>query len=400
MDQHEAGSIPPTGSAAPLAQDHTIVYRDPAGSGRGLDGPGIARLPGGPLVVVLPVKQRPNWACKVLSSSDDGQSWNQVATLPYYSAIPWVFDNRLYLFAHTQGMSLRNDDMHLLCSGDGGLSWSAPVTLAEGHYWNCQTGMVLLDGKLYWAVDDLEPGKSLRGPRVICGDLTQNPMDRASWRLSNVVPFPGLPEALLHPAISGSYPSARMLEPNVIEVNGRIRVLMCVKPPMQATTGLGAVFDLHDDDRTLDLTFTQYHPMPGGQVKFCVVKDVVTGLFWMTGNLAVDGQDVFAWADPAEHRGDGSYNGAIGGNDRRFLMLHYGLDGLNWFPAGCIARAGRLSQSFMYPSHLIDGDDLLVVARSSLHGDNRHDADHATFHRIRNFRTLAMNLRQDTDGAA
>ncbi len=108
-------------------------------------------------------------------------------------------------------------------------------------------------------------------------------------------------------------------------------------------------------------------------------------------------QDRFPFKDPSERRGSGAYSGAIGGNDRRFLMLFYGIDGLNWFPAGCVARAGRLSQSFMYPSHIIDGNDLLVIARSSIAGQNRHDTDCATLHRVRNFRRLAMNLRQNID---
>ncbi len=376
----------------PLAQNYSAVFQNVDGAARGLDGPGIARFPDGLLVVALPVKQKPNWACHILSSSDEGNSWDIVSTLPYYSASLWGYDDKLYVFANTEHSEMRNGDMHLLCSQDGGRSWSDPVTIAEGHFWNCQTGMVRHGGKLYWAVDDLEPGKSLRGPRVICGDLSQNPMNPAAWHLSNVIPFPGLPDSLLNPDISGSYPTARMLEPNVIEVNGRIRVLMCVKPPMQATTNLCAVFDLKEDGDDLTLSFTQYHPLPGGQVKFCIVKDDETGLFWMTCNLAVDGQDAFAMPDPSEHRGNGPYKGAIGGNDRRFLMLFYGMDGLNWFPAGCIARASRLSQSFMYPAHIIDGDDLLVVARSSIGGQNRHDADTCTFHRVKNFRKLAMDL--------
>ncbi|MFP4029562.1 MAG: sialidase family protein [Candidatus Brocadiia bacterium] len=395
MTNQTATFSPSSDNAKTLAQDYSVVYQNIDGAARGLDGPGIARLPGGLLVVALPVKQKPNWVCQILSSRDNGKSWEALSTLPYYSATPWVHEGKLYLFANTECATMRNGDMHLLCSVDGGKSWSAPVTIAEGHLWNVQSGMVKKDNKLYWAVDDLEPGKSLRGPRVVCGDLSRDPMQAAAWRLSNVVPFPGLPDSLMNPAISGSYPSARMLEPNVIEVNGRIRLLTCVKPPMQATTNLAAVFDLEDDGQRLNLDFTQYHPMPGGQVKFCIVKDETTGLFWMTGNLAVDGQDIFAFTDPAEHRGDGPYNGAIGGNDRRFLILFYGLDGLNWFQAGCIARAPRLAQSFMYPAHIIDGDDLLVVARSSIGGDNRHDADTCTFHRVQKFRELAMNLMQE-----
>jgi hypothetical protein len=33
-----------------------------------------------------------------------------------------------------------------------------------------------------------------------------------------------------------------------------------------------------------------------------------------------------------------------------------------------------------------------VISRSSINAPNQHDADHATFHRVRNFRRLALNL--------
>ncbi len=373
----------------PLGQDYTIISRNTDGTPRGFDGPGIVQMPDGLIVVVAPIKMPEHWVCQILHSHDGGHTWELVSDVPYYSAIPWLHDGKIYLFAHTEGVEKRNDDLHLLRSEDAGKTWSEPVTIARGHFWNCQTGMVRRDGKLYWAVDDLTPG-NLRGPRVVCGDLTVDPLDPDAWRISNLITFPGLPDSFLWPCSKGSRNSGKMLEPNVIEVGGRIRVLMAVKPPRQSTTNLAAVFDLEDDGDTLRLSFTQYHPIPGGQVKFCVTKDDQTGLFWMTGNLAVDGQDLFDFQDPEEHRGGSPYGN--GGNDRRFLMLFYGLDCLNWFPAGCIARARRLSQSFMYPAHIIDGDDLLVVARSSIQANNRHDADTCTFHRVKNFRKLAMDL--------
>jgi hypothetical protein len=382
--------------AAPLAQDYTVVLHNPAG-GRGLDGPGIVRMPGGRLVVVVPMSPGGGkWLCRVLQSTDRGRTWQAVSELPYYSAVPWLHEGMLYLFAHPEGTKFRNDDLILLRSTDSGATWSDPVTLFPGHYWNCQTGMAIRDHRLYWAIDDLSLGMPKRGPRVVAGDLSRELMDPRAWRLSNMVPFPGLPESLVHPKFSGSYPSTPMLEPNVILVNGQLRVLAAVKPVRQSTTNLCAVFDVTDDGRMLQLSFTQFHPMPGGQVKFCILWDDVSRLFWATVNLAADGQDVYGFqADPPEKRGGRPYSGAIGGNDRRFLMLMYGLDGLNWFPAGCVARAGKLSQSFMYASQAADGDDLAIVARSSVHSENRHDADYATFHRVRDFRKLAMNLRPD-----
>ena len=73
-------------------------------------------------------------------------------------------------------------------------------------------------------------------------------------------------------------------------------------------------------------------------------------------------------------------------------MLLYGLDGLNWFQAGCVAQAPKISQSFMYAAPVIDGDDLAIVCRSSIAAPHQHDADYATFHRVRDFRRLALNL--------
>ncbi len=390
---------PPEAScwANPLAQDYTVVLSKKAADIRKLDSVGLARMPDDKLVAVVTVEPRGPTFVQIAESSDGGHTWEPTAQLPYNAAVPWEHEGALYLFAHPKGTGgYREDDLMLLRSDDAGRTWSEPVMLFEGHFWNVQTGMAVRDGWLYWSADD-EVAKPARGPRVVAGNLSADLMDPKSWRISNHVPFPGFPDSLLNPRMTGRYPSQRMLEPNVLNVGGQLRVLAAVKPPLQATTNLAAVFDLTDDGENLDLSFTQFHPMPGGQVKFCIIWDDVSELFWATVNLAADGQDAFAMTDPAEHRSGGRYTGAIGGNDRRFLMLFYGLDGLNWFPAGCVARAGRLGQSFMYASHIVDGDDLLVIARSSVDGQNRHDADYATFHRICNFRKLAMNLRQDID---
>ena len=40
----------------------------------------------------------------------------------------------------------------------------------------------------------------------------------------------------------------------------------------------------------------------------------------------------------------------------------------------------------------MDGDDLAIIALSSVQAANQHDADTASFHRVRNFRRLALDL--------
>ncbi|HWB00036.1 MAG TPA: sialidase family protein [Pirellulales bacterium] len=383
-------------SAGPLAQEYRIVWHN-TDHERYVEGCGLARLDDGALVAVVPVVPRLEWSKErrveqsrlhVVRSDDRGQTWQPAAELSYYSGVPWTHKRALYLFANEAGTEFRNDNLVLLRSLDGGRTWSPPVTLFVGHYWNCHTAMVVKNDVLYWAVDDLSLG-SKRGPCAIAGDLTMDPMDPKAWRISKPVPFAGVPDSLTDPNLTGF--TSQYLEPNVIEVAGKLQVLATVKPKRQSTANLCALFDLSDNNQALELTFRQYSPMPGGQLKFCVIRDDVSKLFWATANLVVDSHGIMPWWNDGENKRN-YWGGRIGGNDRRFLMLLYSLDGLNWFQAGCIAQAKRISQSFMYARPVIDGDDLAIISRTSIDAPNQHDADFATFHRVRNFRQLALDL--------
>jgi len=47
------------------------------------------------------------------------------------------------------------------------------------------------------------------------------------------------------------------------------------------------------------------------------------------------------------------------------------------------------------PLDLADGNDMLILSRTSKDGRNQHDADSITFRRIRDFRSLVLNLFPD-----
>lgn len=380
-------------AATPLAQDFTVVFHNPDPEYY-VEGPGLVRSDDGTLIAIVPVVPREEWSVErraehsithILRSQDGGKTWQETSSLPYYSAAPFIHRGTLYLLVNKGGTKSRNDDVLILSSRDGGTQWSEPVTLFRGHYWNCHTAMVQTDDKLYWATDDLSLGKN-RGPCLIAGNLTKDAMDPTAWRISKPVPFPGEPNLLIPPKFAAE--TSQYLEPNVIEVDGKLRVLSTVKIKRQTLAGLCAVFDVADDGTALDLKFQQYSPMPSGQLKFCVLRDEVSNLFWVTGNQPADSQRQFEWGAKAEK--NGTYKASAG--DRRFLMLQYSCDALNWFPAGCIAQAAKMSQSFMYARPVIDGDDLAIICRSSINAPNQHDADCATFHRVKDFRRLALDL--------
>jgi hypothetical protein len=187
----------------------------------------------------------------------------------------------------------------------------------------------------------------------------------------------------------------RCLEGNVVEVGGRLLVIARAVINRYGTANMGAVFEIHDEeDRPLRLEFLQLYPIPGGQCKFYIEYDAPSQLYWMTSNLPSNSQDLIGLRNTStgaaiEQRRTGTFSLR---EDRRLLTLWYSLDALNWIPAGWIAKADGWAQSFMYPVLVIDGDDLLVVARSARDSGNFHDVDLTTFHRIHNFRTLAVAL--------
>lgn len=391
---------PPLQAAAPLAQEYTVVYHN-ADPQYFVEGPGLVRLADGGLLAAVPVIPRPQWSDErrvdhgvvhLLYSSDAGRTWQARCDLPYYSAAPWLDRGTLYLFAIKPRPSKRSlVELVLLRSADEGRTWSEPVTLGAGDFWISATAMVERDRRLYWALDDLSYGTS-GSTRLIAGDLSGDPMKPQAWRISEPAKIPK-PSAMASDSKVVEQP-AQHLEPNVIELNGQLRLLTGVRFKRLPLPGHYAALEATDDGTRLGLKFRYSTALPGGQLKSCLVRDEVSGMFWATSNLPVESEDLFGWAKQESERG--RYLPAAG--DRRFLMLSYSLDGMNWFPAGCVAQAAKLSQSFMDARPVIDGDDLAIIARASTQAPNQHDADRATFHRVRDFRGLALKLPPEAGG--
>jgi hypothetical protein len=320
----------------------------------------------------------------VHASDDDGKSWRQVMRLPLADGILVPLDDAVYVLGTgRQGGSRR--DVFICRSTDRGESWTDPVQLHNGLAWNSATGIVVKNGHLYRAYDTATHHKS-RKLFVMAGNLNKDLLRPANWRVSNQLDFPGMPDALkrpLHPHYRDHW-----LEPNVVDVRGRLRVIARCRIDDYATCHIAGVCDLTDENGRLDLSFCQFYPIPGAQQKFHILYDPPSDLFWIAGNLVTDPQNQTGWAGKAKRRG---FRGGCG-NERRILFLFYSVDALNWFSAGCVAMWPNPLQGFMYAHLLVDGDDLLLAIRTSREGGNNHDAELVTFHRVAQFRSLALNL--------
>ncbi|HAA75928.1 TPA: exo-alpha-sialidase, partial [Candidatus Latescibacteria bacterium] len=124
-------------------------------------------------------------------------------------------------------------------------------------------------------------------------------------------------------------------------------------------------------------------PCPGGQMRFHILYDEPTKLYWLLGSVATD-----STCRP-DRLPEKRYN--LPNNERHIQGLHYSTNCFDWIPAGIVAKGNTPGESRHYASMVIDGDDLHVLSRS---GDYRaksaHDGNLITVHTVQHFRDLIL----------
>ena len=208
---------------------------------------------------------------------------------------------------------------------------------------------------LYWAMSNDSAEEKYHGKVMVRLDRSMSPLEPQAWSMSNVVPRPEIPTELtrnlanelnkvMRPLLvsNESRRGVYWLEPNTVEVAGRVRVFTRCFIDRYSTANIAAVLDY--DIEANHLSFTQFSSWPGAQCKFFVMNDQPHRMYWMLSNLVTNSQDLLGWG--RRMRETGYPTGP--GNERRWLFLRYSIDCLNWFPAGCVARwPDSVHRSFM-----------------------------------------------------
>ena len=414
-------------AAEPLAQEYVVVHKvrdlDHPAKAVCVGTPDILQLPSGRLIASMELwLKRPTSSdeggidypnhCKIKASDDGGRTWQKIST----NGITWGSLFYVNDALHMIGNDPHKRDIRIIRSSDDGTTWSKAVTLFDNsRYHGSATPVHVKNGFVYRAFEDMDRGSA---SLVVAGDLSRDLLDPAAWRMSNKVEPPRQTPSLSRGAATkkdgrdsgGNW----FLEGNVIEIRDELYVLLRTRIDVQLTAGLTSVCQLEDDGQTMKYRFVQFYPMPGGQNKFKIIRDEKSGLYWTCSTLV---------PDPYQPPGPLADRGFAGnpGNMRRILMLSYSIDGLNWFQAGCVAMSRNPLESFHYASPVIVGDDLLVLSRSSIGAADRyraytwnpgvpsgkaklpynnHDSNMITLHRVKNFRSLALDLRPDFKSTA
>ena len=416
-----------------LAPDHVTVFESPYPDSVYAYSPGIARLPCGRLVVTIDLggPGMAEWPepkgirygkpvqGKIFTSDDGGVSWSHRNDHPFMMARPFAAGGSLYVL----GLA---GDLTIIRSDDDGASWGAPVRLTDGEDWTQAPSNVWYANGCVYLVMNRRPYAhegtwpvSVEAPVVLRGRLGDDLTDRASWTFSSVLAFRDIvtPAELdwfgvpffesaygspTYPAPGRGMSPIGWLETNIVQFidpdhlwhdptgrtfhlwsrahtggTGYAAIVKAVEAGPAAGTGAitVSVQTVPSGKRIL------YVPCPGGQMKFHVVYDEATGLYWL---LSTQATDSMVRPDRMPEGRNGLPN-----NERRRLALHFSRNMVDWCFAGLVAVGPVAKASRHYASMTIDGDDLVVLSRS---GDERaknaHDGNLITFHRVRQFREL------------
>mgnify|MGYP002865533366 FL=1 len=409
-----------------LANDYKVLYESSDPANIYAYTPGVCRLDSGRLVATMDQggpgiasldgpkgfrgEGKNAWQGIVWTSDDHGETWVERTRFPFMHARPFAAGDRVYVLGH-------DADLRIITSDDAGETWSEPTELTQDQHWHQSACSVIhANDAVYlvmerrtrfdhrgWPVSELAP-VLMKGPDA--ADLT----DPASWtfaselsfyeaeQLVGSIPIPFFNVGRVNERASMN--PVGWLETNVVQIHDPSHIW---HDPAGKTfhlwmrahtggTGFACLAKVVEDDGGQMTTLLEqtpagdsflFVPCPGGQMRFHILYDEPTKLYWLLGSVATD-----STCRP-DRLPEKRYN--LPNNERHIQGLHYSTNCFDWIPAGIVAKGNTPGESRHYASMVIDGDDLHVLSRS---GDYRaksaHDGNLITVHTVQHFRDLIL----------
>lgn len=343
--------------------------------------PGLAVLPNGTYVAKYDERGpgSSEWAraiTHVVQSWDRGLTWEPIATVEgMFWATLFARGSELYL----SGTDRHDGNVVISRSEDGGRTWTRPkdarsgILLDEGNYHCAPVPVLERNGRLWRAMEDVtgnRPGARHFGAFMMSAPVDANLLDATSWTSSDRIG--GDPEWL-----AGKFDG--WLEGNAVATptGEMVDILRVECAPEGAKAAIVRVSA--DGKRATFDPNADFIDFPGGTKKFTIRHDPVSDLYWTLANPVLP-----------KHRSTNP------GRVRNALALMASADLHRW-TMRCIVlyHPDPALHGFQYVDWLFEGADMIVVSRTAyvVGADvppKQHDANHLTFHRLKEFRELTL----------
>lgn len=312
----------------------------------------------------------------VYKSSDKGKSWKKISEIKgqFWSNL-FVHQNALYIM----GTWKHHGNFIIRRSLDGGKSWSEPVDsqnglLLEGEYHTAPMPVIVHAGRLWRAIENARSHTTAWGKRysamVISAPVSADLLNASSWTATNSLPYDST-------YLDGKF--GGWLEGNVVLTPEGKLVDMLRVATSEKGRDLAAIVEVNDQGTkvTFDPS-TGFMDFTGGAKKFSVRYDKKSKRYWTLANLV---KDEFAHLSAS--------------SVRNTLVLKSSADLKNWTTHQILLSHPDVARhGFQYVDWQFDGRHILFLSRTAYDDEfggarNFHDANYLTFHRIRNFRSLA-----------
>ena len=411
-----------------IADQIAILYRSPEPDCLYTYSPGICVLPSGRMIATMDLGGKGVEELETLNglplqgkifiSDDKGETWRHVTNTPMIHARPFVAGDSVYVLGH-------NGDLIIVRSDDEGETWSEPVKLTEGQTWHqAPCNVHYAKGNVYLVMErrlDKDCNTwpvSILAPVLMRGKCTDDLTNAENWTFASEIccretvdldksKYFGMPfykslvtvtNVLCTEPFFRQFTPPGWLETNVVQFtdprhiwydpDGKTFHLF-----MRAHTGgtnMAAVLKVVENDDGSMTTMTEnapsgepiiYLPFPGGEMKFHILWDEKTSLFWLVSTQPTD-----SMIRPETLGGD---RVDLPNNERQRLVLYFSRNCVDWCFAGLVDKGETQKQARHYASMAICDDDLIILSRS---GDkdakSAHDTNIITVHKVKNFRSL------------
>lgn len=376
-----------------------VIARSPDPARAYIGTPAIAILPDGSYVAAhdfFGKNPALTDVTRVYGSRDRGATWTLLSEIKGQAWFS-LFVHRGALYLH--GTASRYGNLTIRRSMDGGRTWTEPRDaktglLLRGRFHGAPVPVVVHGGRIWRAVE--ERVNDLQWPLHFSSLVVSAPegadlLDAANWRRTNGTVF--------NPQwFNGRRPG--WLEGNVVVApnGGLVNMLRIHAEPRPedsfALTGgaagipryeVGARCAISEDGETQ--TFdpaTGFVHFPGSQSKYTIRFDPQTRRYWALVQKITRPHEGRDWKTSPIHQ-------------RNVTLLTSSADLRAWRGESVVVRwrEGQILSSedrvaWQYFDWQFDGDDIVAVSRTSWGGQNYHNANLMTFHRVPHFRTRTM----------